>query len=362
MNRIARFTRIGKFYKIIRMTKMVRLLKIAKIRNKLVKNLTEALKISVGFERLLFLMVIFVVLLHVIGCLWIFIARFDEQSKNNWIYHYGFTDTDDFNLYVDSFYFSVTTIVTVGYGDITAQSAGEKIVCVFLMITGVIAFSFATGSLSSIISNQDSAEASYKEKIATLNEIQAEYSINIDLYNRLVKTIKYDHSRKSKDVLEFMGELPHKLKLELAMEIHKRMYSTVTFFQNKDKSFIAWVGTVIRPINIQESEYIFKECEEIIEMYFLVAGTVGYVLPRYNNAIYEEIQVGNHFGHFDIFAFRTITEKLVYNNPSKKKPVLLRKFTNMAVKNCELLTLGIKELDKMRVEFPDVYDELFKDG
>ena len=97
-------------------------------------------------------------------------------------------------------------------------------------------------------------------------------------------------------------------------------------------------------------------------MYFLVAGTVGYVLPRYNNAIYEKIQVGNHFGHFDIFAFRTITEKLVYNNPSKKKPVLLRKFTNMAVKNCELLTLGIKELDKMRVEFPDVYDELFKDG
>lgn len=60
-------------------------------------------------------------------------------------------DYEDYELYVTSFYFSVTTIVTVGYGDITAVSVGEKIMCVFLMITGVIAFSFATGALSSII-------------------------------------------------------------------------------------------------------------------------------------------------------------------------------------------------------------------
>lgn len=165
VNRIARFTRIGKFYKIIRMTKMVRLLKIAKVRNKLVKNISEVLKIGVGFERLLFLMVIFMVLIHVISCLWIFIARFDDLSKNNWIWVKGIVDASDFDLYITSFYFSVTTVVTVGYGDITAQSAGEKIVAVILMIAGVVAFSFATGALSSIISNYDSTEAKLKEKI-----------------------------------------------------------------------------------------------------------------------------------------------------------------------------------------------------
>jgi voltage-gated potassium channel Kch len=78
---------------------------------------------------------------------------------------------DNYNLYITSFYFSVTTIVTVGYGDITAISATEKIVCVFLMITGVIAFSFATGALSSIIANVDASEAMLKEKMSTLQEI-----------------------------------------------------------------------------------------------------------------------------------------------------------------------------------------------
>jgi hypothetical protein len=61
-NRLARVARIGKLYKIVRMTRMVRMLKIVKERNKLVKYLNELLKIGIGFERLLFLLLIFLVL------------------------------------------------------------------------------------------------------------------------------------------------------------------------------------------------------------------------------------------------------------------------------------------------------------
>jgi Ion channel len=102
---------------------------------------------------------------------------------------------------VTSFYFCVTTLVTVGYGDITAYSIGERAVCSCLMILGVVSFSIATGALSSIITSYDSKEALLKEKIATLNEISNEYMINIDLFNKLARTIKYDHSKKSRDTL-----------------------------------------------------------------------------------------------------------------------------------------------------------------
>ena len=67
---MTRFSRIGKLYKIIRLIKMVRLLKIAKVRNKLVKDISEKLKIGVGFERLIFLMIIFLLFIHIIACIW----------------------------------------------------------------------------------------------------------------------------------------------------------------------------------------------------------------------------------------------------------------------------------------------------
>ena len=90
----------------------------------------------------------------------------------------------------------MTTLVTVGYGDITAYSVAEKCMCIILMILGVLVFSFTTGSLSSIITSIDSRETQLKEKIATLNEIASEYNLDMETFNKLVKTIKYDHSKK----------------------------------------------------------------------------------------------------------------------------------------------------------------------
>lgn len=62
-----------------------------------------------------------------------------------------------------------------------------------------------------------------------------------------------------------MEELPYKLKIELAMEIHKSLYQTIHFFKSKDKSFIAWVGRTLRPINVNEQELIYKEGDDITE-------------------------------------------------------------------------------------------------
>lgn len=50
------------------------------------------------------------------------------------------------------------------------------------------------------------------------------------MYDKLRKAIKYDHSKNSKDIIDFMNELPHKLKIELAMEIHKEIYNGINFF------------------------------------------------------------------------------------------------------------------------------------
>lgn len=62
-----------------------------------------------------------------------------------------------------------------------------------------------------------------------------------------------------------MEELPYKLKIELAMEIHKSLYETVSFFKGKDKTFIAWVGNTLRPINSADNEIIYKEDDDITE-------------------------------------------------------------------------------------------------
>jgi len=66
----------------------------------------------------------------------------------NWIDEKGFNEANGSDLYVISIYFCITTLTTVGYGDINGTSKVERIFCIGLMLFGVVSFSFATSSLS----------------------------------------------------------------------------------------------------------------------------------------------------------------------------------------------------------------------
>ena len=113
----------------------------------------------------------------------------------DWIKVGSFQDLSDWQLYVTAFYYTVTTITTVGYGDISGHTTTEKIFSSFLMLIGASGFSFAAGSLSSLMSNLDASQAQLKERLSTLNYIRHDYQIDPELYDDLRKAIKYDHSK-----------------------------------------------------------------------------------------------------------------------------------------------------------------------
>jgi hypothetical protein len=61
------------------MTRLLRILKIVKERSKLLKYLNDILKIGLGFERLLFFVMIFIILAHIVSCVWVISAQFSGE-------------------------------------------------------------------------------------------------------------------------------------------------------------------------------------------------------------------------------------------------------------------------------------------
>lgn len=111
------------------------------------------MKVGLGFQRLVFFMIIFIVLCHVLTCIWVFTGQFTNEEDASWMDE--FEGSGNGALYISSIYYTLTTITTVGYGDITGVNTLEQTVSICIMIIGVISFSFATGSLSSILQNYD---------------------------------------------------------------------------------------------------------------------------------------------------------------------------------------------------------------
>ena len=66
-----------------------------------------------------------------------------------------------------------------------------------------------------------------------------------------------------------------------------------------------------------------------ILVYFLVQGKAAYVLPRFSNASYITLSIGDHFGHVDLANDREFLKNRSAPRKLKKKNkvTLLRMFT-----------------------------------
>ena len=86
---MVKVARVGRLYKLVKLTRLLRILKIMKDKSRLLKYLNDLLKIGLGFERLFFFLMIFLMLIHIVTCLWIVIATlYDETLETTWMSTY----------------------------------------------------------------------------------------------------------------------------------------------------------------------------------------------------------------------------------------------------------------------------------
>lgn len=100
--------------------------------------------------------------------------------------------------------------------------------------------------------------------------------------------------------MEFMEDLPPKLKIQLSMYIHEARYNKIKFLHNKTHSFISWLCPMLKPHMYKLSDFIFMEGDEVTNINFLVKGSAAFVLVKYDNCKYINIEVGDMFGVIDI--------------------------------------------------------------
>jgi hypothetical protein len=118
-------SKLHRLYRLIKVAKLARVLKVLKERNTLIKYLNEVFKISAGFERLAFYVLLFVICCHVASCFWVIVANLNSNTIDTWLFRAGLIDESIGEIYLAGMYFTVMIITTVGYGDINVRTPSE---------------------------------------------------------------------------------------------------------------------------------------------------------------------------------------------------------------------------------------------
>ena len=291
-NTLARLSKIPKLYRLVRLTKLFRMVKILKKGNvnRITKFFLEKLKVNANIERLIYFILAFLLLNHLAACIWYFMAKLQDLDPDCWVTRLGYSDASNAEIYIVSFYWTLTTVTTVGYGDVNAGTTIERIYNLFIMSFGVLMYSFAIGSLSSIVSTLDAKTAEMNQKLQILSSIKKEFSLDQEIYDKVRKVIKYDLSRNQKDKMNFLQELPNKLRIELSQIMHDSVIQKMYFFKDQPNDFIAYVAPLLKPVKFSQNDYLYKISDMIDEMYFVSKGTVSFCLGKeYNEKEIKEI-------------------------------------------------------------------------
>ena len=128
---------------------------------------------------------------------------------------------------------------------------------------------------------------------------------------RLRKVLEYNNSQIRFSSVQYRSEifeeLPLKLRCEVAMAMHHGALKTITFFQNKDPTFIVAIVPLLKPLQALTDEILFKEGDSPSEIYFLIEGKVVFQLQIEGNTEsqlsylpFKTMLSGSYFGEIGV--------------------------------------------------------------
>lgn len=334
-----RLLRLPRLYRLLRLTRVLKLLN-SRHSWTCLDSFHEKLGIRHSVTRILFFLCNVLLAVHLMACVWFFFADLQGLSPFTWIGQLNLQQDAAFDQYIASIYWTVTTLSTVGYGDIVPGTSLERIVAIFWMIFSLYFFSFTVSSLSTVLNSVDTKESLLSRKLAAIEEFAQESLLAKDLHDKLRIAIKYSTLKSgfSAEVkFKILADLPRELRCEVALAMHHGAAKHIPFFRDRDQAFLSAVVPLLNTVEILDHCPVYKAGEYADEIYFLAKGKC---LHMYGELVMKRLEEGSYFGEIEV----------LFSIP--------RKNAVLAAGTSDLLSMSKNLVRLIEEDFPPVYEEM----
>ncbi|KAL4433441.1 hypothetical protein ABPG77_010294 [Micractinium sp. CCAP 211/92] len=235
----------------LRLLYLLRLLRLLRV-IRLLKNITpgsgadtsQPLMSLLNTRNLLLFNALFslAVLVNLMGCIWWNIAV-NEGLDNSWVVlvtngkGIDLATSSDPTRWLVSCYFALTTVATIGYGDITPYTTSEVAVTMIFELIGVAFFGYIISTATSILSASGPSarrNAAVREKLEDAEEVMQQLALPRTL-RRKIRTFYADQWVPPDDAahdlrFQLYRELPPRIRVRMVQERQAWALSELGFF------------------------------------------------------------------------------------------------------------------------------------
>ncbi|CAD8159647.1 unnamed protein product [Paramecium pentaurelia] len=301
-------TQILKFVRLFKFVKIIRLLRVLKLGRILIK-IEETFSIEQTLQAMIQFLKITAMILciaHWIACIWNIIEFVDEQVELTWMTQYGIHDAPWEVKYITAFYFSITTMITVGYGDISPNTNLEMIFGIIVMVLSSGIFGFSMSSLNFIIQGEDQNIAEIKEQNQKIIKYIKQKNIPKPLQIRVKNYLEWlegsaQVAKNSQMII--LNNLSSNLHTEVLTLLHGRILKQVNLISREFSSQLTnKLIYVLKEHLLGPEEYVFKENQvDSNLLYFIQNGQVDICLTRREFSL-KLLNKGDYFGEISFFS------------------------------------------------------------
>jgi voltage-gated potassium channel len=212
------------------------------------------------------------------------IAEAESRQFTNW------------EVYLRSVYWTVTTVTTIGYGDYSPSkdNNGQIYFTILAQVLGVAFYAYVVGNIPVLIANANAARAAFDSRNEVIGEFMRIKQLPLDMQDRVRDYYQYLwESRKNVSDAEVLGTLPNALSVDVLVFLNNDILQKVEFFKGVKEIFIREVVGMLTTEAFTPGDYLIREGEFGTCMYFLTNGSVDVIV---NDNKVATLGTGSPFG------------------------------------------------------------------
>ena len=297
--KVLRIIRIFRFLKILR---LLRLAKLKKILMKIEDYIASNTLANIFVFAKLISSILFIA--HWTACIWFYIGdQGSDVHPVTWITAINMQDKGFTEKYITSLYWALTTMSTVGYGDITPYTMVERIYAMLTMIMASGVFAFTIGSIGTLVSKANAVENEYREQVVAVNRYMRRKGLPRSLQFRVRRYLDYLWEIKKKNKMDeksILVLLSEPLRDEIYSHIHGVVIKACKIFDTFEPNFISQLARTLINETFAPGDTIVEEGEMTSKMYFILNGKV-IIYHSFTKSLIRELGEKEHFGEISFF-------------------------------------------------------------